>query len=121
MCGKCTQGIKWAHATVLTYVLIPYHCVGQVGVAVKLVLHQIVQHLKQEEHQLVVGLVGEQEPGRGERLDQVKELAGGRHGEGLNVGRDVGKDGQQALKQGLQPLVSSCDDLSNGYHDYQYL
>ena len=69
----------------------------------------------------MVGLVGEQEPGRGEGLDQVKELAGGRHGEGLNVGRDVGKDGQQALKQGLQSLVSSCDDLSNGYHDYQYL
>ena len=69
----------------------------------------------------MVGLVGEQKPWRGKGFDQVKKLAGGRHGEGLDVGRDVGEDGQQALKQGLQPLVSSGDDLSNGYHDYQYL
>ena len=110
--------------TVLSYVLLvlPYHCVRQVGVAIKLILHQIVQHLKEEEHQLMVGLVGEQEPGCGECLDQVKELAGGCHGECLEVGRDVGEDGQQALKQGLQPLVTSGDDLRNGHFEsVQYL
>ena len=74
-------------------------------------MYQIVQHLEKEEHQLVVGLVSEEEPGGGEGLDQVQELAGGRHGEGLDVGRDVGQDGQQTLEQGLQPLVTCGDDL----------
>ena len=74
-------------------------------------MYQIVQHFEKEEHQLVVVLVGEEEPGGGEGLDQVQELAGGRHGEGLDVGRDVGQDGQQTLEQGLEPLVTGGDDL----------
>ena len=89
----------------------PYHGVRQVGVSIKLILYQVVQHLKEEEDQLVVGFVGEKEPGRGECLDQVEELAGGRHGEALDVGRDVGQDGQQTLEQGLEPLVTRGDDL----------
>ena len=59
----------------MEHVPLPDHRVGQVGVSVKLVLYQVVQHLQEEEHQLVVCLVGEQEPGRGERLDQVEQLA----------------------------------------------
>ena len=106
--------------TVLSYVLLvlPYHCVRQVGVAIKLILHQIVQHLKEEEHQLMVSLVCKQEPGRGECLNQVKQLAGGRHGEGLDVGRDVGKDGQQTLEQRLQPLMARGDNLQQEKHSY---
>ena len=115
MCGPCNFDI-------MSQFVSPYHCVRQVGVAIKLILHQIVQHLKEEEHQLMVGLVCKQEPGRGECLNQVKQLAGGRHGEGLDVGRNVGKDGQQAFKQGLQPLVTSGDDLRNGHFEsVQYL
>ena len=36
---------------------LPYHSVGKVGVAIKLILDQIVQHLQQKEHQFVIGLV----------------------------------------------------------------
>ena len=44
-------------------------------------------------------------------LNEVEELAGCRHGESLEVGGDVGEDGQQALEQGLEPLVAGGDDL----------
>ena len=66
----------------------------------------------------MVGPVGQEEPGGGERLDQVEELAGSRHGEGLYVGRDVGQDGQQTLEQGLQPLMARGDNLQQEKHSY---
>ena len=44
-------------------------------------------------------------------LNEVEELAGCRHGESLEVGGDVGEDGQQTLEQGLEPLVAGGDDL----------
>ena len=44
-------------------------------------------------------------------LNEVEELARCRHGESLEVGGDVGEDGQQALEQGLEPLVAGGDDL----------
>ena len=39
-----------------------------------------------------------------EGLQQVHQLDGGDHGHGLDVGRDVAQDGQQAVEERLQPL-----------------
>ena len=77
---------------------LPYHCVHQVGVTVKLVLDDVVQHLKQEEHQVVVGLVRQQEPGSGECFHKMNQLAGCCHGHGLQVWRYVAEDGEEAVK-----------------------
>ncbi len=44
-------------------------------------------------------------------LHEVNKLAGCRHGHGLDVGGDVAKDGQQAVEEGLQPMVSASDNL----------
>ncbi len=41
----------------------------------------------------------------------MNELAGGGHGHGLDIGGHVAQDGQQAVKQGLQPVVPTRDDL----------
>jgi hypothetical protein len=41
----------------------------------------------------------------------VNELAGGGHGHGLDIGGHVAQDGQQAVKQGLEPVVPTRDDL----------
>ena len=50
---------------------LPDDCVHQVGVAIELILDEIVQHLQEEEYQIVVGRVGDEEPWCGEGLDQV--------------------------------------------------
>ncbi len=47
-------------------------------------------------------------------LHEVDELAGCRHGHGLDVGGDVAQDGQQAVEEGLQPMVSARDNLLKG-------
>jgi hypothetical protein len=44
-------------------------------------------------------------------LHEVNKLAGSRHGHGLDVGGDVAQDGQQAVEEGLQPVVSARDNL----------
>ena len=59
----------------------------------------------------MVGLVGQQEPGGGEGLHQVHQLAGRCHRHRLEVGRDVAEDGEETLKQRLEPLVAAGDDL----------
>lgn len=41
-------------------------CVDQVGIAIKLILNDVVEHFKKKEHQVVVGWVREQEPGGAE-------------------------------------------------------
>ena len=73
----------------MKHVPLPDHGVGQVAVPVKLVLHHVVQHLQQEEDQVVVGLVGQQEPGGGEGLHQVHQLASCSHGHGLQIWRNI--------------------------------
>ena len=47
----------------------------------------------------------------------MHQLDGGDHGHGLDVGRNVAQDGQQAVEEGLQPLVAGRDDLVE--HDDQ--
>jgi hypothetical protein len=47
-------------------------------------------------------------------LHEVNKLAGSRHGHGLDVGGDVAQDGQQAVEEGLQPVVSASDNLLKG-------
>ncbi len=47
-------------------------------------------------------------------LHEVNKLAGCRHGHGLDVGGDVAQDGQQAVEEGLQPVVSARDNLLKG-------
>lgn len=41
----------------------------------------------------------------------MDQLASRDHGHGLDVGRDVAQDGQQAVEEGLETLVSGGDDL----------
>jgi hypothetical protein len=41
----------------------------------------------------------------------VNELAGRDHGHGLDVGRHVAQDGQQAVEERLQTLVAGRYDL----------
>ena len=63
----------------MEYCPLPYHCIHKVGVSIELVLDDVVQKLQQENHQIVVGGVGHQKPGGGEGLDEMEQLAGGRH------------------------------------------
>ena len=79
--------------------------VHEVGVAVELVLDDVVEDLEEEEDQMVVGGRGEEEPGSGEGLQEMEQLAGRDHGHGLDVGGDVAQDGQQAVEERLQSLA----------------
>ena len=63
--------------------------VYEVSVAIELVLDDVVEDLEKEEDQVVVGGRGEEEPRCGEGLQEMEQLAGGDHGHGLDVGRDV--------------------------------
>ena len=40
----------------------------------------------------------------------MEQLAGGDHGHGLDVGRDVAQNGQQAVEERLQPLENGIKD-----------
>jgi len=107
------------------------------SLTVELVLDDVVEDLQQEEDEVVVLPRGEEEPGRGEGLQEVQQLVGRQHGEALQVRRDwrrstgrtsdtetllvftsrgrglltVHDDGEQAVEQRLQPLVPGADDL----------
>lgn len=59
--------------------------VDEVGIAVELVLNDVVEDLQQEEHQVVVRRRAEQEPRRTERLQQMQKLDGGDHRKGLEI------------------------------------
>ena len=48
----------------------------------------------------------------------MNELAGRRHGHGLDVGGHVAQDGEQAVEEGLQPVVSARDYLIKEFHNY---
>ena len=88
--------------------------VDEVGVAVELVLDDVVEDLEEEEDQMVVGGGGEEEPGSGEGLQQMEQLARSDHGHGLDVGGDVAQDGQQAVEERLQSLQDSVsEDYTN--------
>jgi len=43
------------------HVSLPDNCVDKIGVAVELVLYDIVEYLEQEEHKILIGLIGEEE------------------------------------------------------------
>ena len=78
-----------------------YDRVDEVGVAVELVLDDVVEHLEQEEDQVVVGGRGEQEPRGREGLEEMEQLAGRHHAHRLDVGRHVAQDCQQAIEERL--------------------
>lgn len=54
--------------------------VDKVGIAIKLILDDVVEHFEEKKHQVVVGWVGEQEPGSAEGLQKVEQFAGTHHG-----------------------------------------
>ncbi len=59
---------------------LPDYAVDKVGIAVELILNDVVEDLEQEEDQMVVGGRGEEKPRSGEGLQQVDQLAGRYHG-----------------------------------------
>lgn len=85
--------------------------VDQVGVAIELVLDNIVEDLEQEKDQVVVGRSRIQEPWRREGFEQMQQFDAGHHRERLQVRRNVNKDCEQAIEQGLQTLTEM--DLRN--------
>ena len=87
------------------------NCVDEIGVAVKLILDDIVEHFQKEKNQMVIGRIGKQEPGCAEGLQKVQKLASCHHRHGFDVRGDVAQNGEQAIKQWLQSLMASGDDL----------
>lgn len=60
---------------------------ASVDLTIKLVLNDIIEGLQQEEDQVVILRCRKQEPGGGERLQEMQELVGRNHGKTLQVGR----------------------------------
>ena len=77
---------------------LPDHGVHQVVVSVKLVLDNVVQHLKQEKHQIMICLIGNEEPGSGECFNKMDQFASRSHGNGLHIGGYVAQDGEETVK-----------------------
>ena len=77
---------------------LPDHGVHQVVVSVKLVLDNVVQHLKQEKHQMMISLIGNKEPGCGECFNKMDQFASSSHRHGFDIGRYVAQDGEEAVK-----------------------
>ncbi len=90
--------------------------VHEIGIAVKLVLDDVVEDLQEEEDQVVVAGVAEEEPGRAEGLQQVEHFGGRHHGQRLQVGADVDEDGEEAVEEWLQARVAGGDQLVEDHH-----
>ena len=50
-----------------------------------------------------------------ESFQKVEQLAGRDHGHGLYVGGHVAEDGQEAIEEGLEALMTRGDDLVEDY------
>lgn len=92
-------------------VALPYDRVDQIGVAVKLILNDIVEYLEQEEHEMMVGRCGEQEPRCTKGLQQMEKFHSSDHRQGFQIRRHIDEDREQTVEERLQSLMASSDDL----------
>mmetsp|Transcript_48882 Transcript_48882/g.116399 ORF Transcript_48882/g.116399 Transcript_48882/m.116399 type:complete len:285 (+) Transcript_48882:431-1285(+) len=85
--------------------------VDEVGVALVLVLDDVVEHLEAEDEVAGVLLVREQPLLVPEHLEQVACTERRGHAEGLDVGRDVGHGGHEAVVERVQLLRAVGHEL----------
>ena len=64
-------------------------CVNEVGIAIKLILDDIVEHFQEEKDQMVVRRIGEQKPRSAESFQKVQKLTGCHHGHRFDVRRYI--------------------------------
>lgn len=95
---------------------LPDDGVDEVRVALVLVLQHVVEQFELVEQVAVVALLGQHKAGSRGEFEQLDELVGRDRGEALQVGRDIGQHGQDAVPQCLESLVAVHDQLEQHQH-----
>mmetsp|Transcript_8003 Transcript_8003/g.19637 ORF Transcript_8003/g.19637 Transcript_8003/m.19637 type:complete len:338 (-) Transcript_8003:1287-2300(-) len=109
--GNGCCGVVYDLCELRKHLLAAQHLVCEVGVALVLVLDGVVENLEEEDKVPRHVVVAQQPVAVGKQLKQRGRARGGREGEGLDVGGDVGHGGEEAVVEGLQLGRALSDEL----------